>query len=120
MVCITPRSNATRMIASARRNADRFHGELFVVYVQQRNLSAEDRISMERKKQIAAQYNAQVEVLEQRESVHTIVEYARRKGITQIFVGHSMRRGWFRSLMGDPVDRLIRSAEGMDVIVFPH
>jgi two-component system, OmpR family, sensor histidine kinase KdpD len=120
MVCITPRSNAAKMIASGRRNADRFHGELFVVYVQQPNLSAEDRISLERKKEIAAQYNAQVKVLVEKNFVHAIVEYARQKGITQIFIGHSMQRGWLRRFLGDRVDTLIRSAAGMDVIVFPH
>lgn len=120
MVCITPRSNAFRMIASGRRNADRFHGELFVVYVQQPNLSPEDQMSMARKKEIAAQFNAQVEVLGERDSIDAIVEYARRKGITQIFIGHSMQRSRLRGLLGDPVDRLIARAEGIDVIVFPQ
>ena len=29
LVCMTPRANAAKMLASGRRNADRFHGELF-------------------------------------------------------------------------------------------
>src|SRR6185295_15419074 len=35
LVCMTPRANAARMLASGRRNADRFHGELFAIYVMQ-------------------------------------------------------------------------------------
>src|SRR5262249_31337568 len=35
LVCMTPRANANRMLASGRRNADRFHGELFAIYVTQ-------------------------------------------------------------------------------------
>ena len=33
LVCMTPRANAAAMLASGRRNADRFHGELFAIYV---------------------------------------------------------------------------------------
>jgi two-component system sensor histidine kinase KdpD len=38
LVCMTPRADATAMLASGRRNADRFHGELFAIYVNQPNL----------------------------------------------------------------------------------
>src|SRR6202171_1802927 len=38
LVCMTPRANAAKMLASGRRNADRFHGELFAIYVTQDNL----------------------------------------------------------------------------------
>ena len=48
LVCMTPRANAARMLASGRRNADRFHGELFAIYVMQDNLTAEDRMALER------------------------------------------------------------------------
>ena len=43
LVCMTPRANAPKMLASGRRNADRFHGELFAIYVTQDNLTPEDR-----------------------------------------------------------------------------
>ena len=37
---MTPRANAAAMLASGRRNADRFHGELFAIYVSQRESDA--------------------------------------------------------------------------------
>jgi two-component system sensor histidine kinase KdpD len=120
MVCITPRSNAARMIASGRRNADRFHGELYVVYVMQPHLTAEDQLSLERKIALARQFGAQVEILEAKDSVAAIMRFARERGITQVFIGHSFERSWWKNLWGDPTDRLIDSAGGMDVIVFPH
>ena len=42
LVCMTPRANAAKMLASGRRNVDRFHGELFAIYVTQENLTPED------------------------------------------------------------------------------
>src|SRR5580700_3623255 len=48
LVCMTPRANAAKMLSSGRRNADRFHGELFAIYVTQDNLTSEDRMALDR------------------------------------------------------------------------
>jgi two-component system sensor histidine kinase KdpD len=120
LVCMTPRADATAMLASGRRNADRFHGELFAIYVNQPNLTPQDRIANERNIKVARAERAHLDVLDGKDPVATILEYARGHGITQLFVGHNLRRGWNARLMGSPLDRLIQGAEGMDVRVFPH
>jgi two-component system sensor histidine kinase KdpD len=63
---------------------------------------------------------ARVDVLDADDPVESIVQYARSHGVTQIFVGHSMKHDWGTRLWGTPVSRLIRAAEGMDIRVFPH
>jgi len=120
LVCMTPRANAARMLASGRRNADRFHGELFAIYVMQENLTPEDRMVLDRNITLARAQEAHVETLEGKDPIATILEYARAHSITQIFVGHNLRRGWRDRLGGTPLDRLIRDAEGLDVRVFPQ
>lgn len=120
LVCMTPRANAARMLASGRRNADRFHGELFAIYVMQENLTPEDRMALDRNVVLAKAQQAHVETLEGKDPIQTILDYARREGITQIFVGHNLRRTWRSRLGGTPLDRLIRDAEGIDVRIFPQ
>jgi two-component system sensor histidine kinase KdpD len=120
LVAMTPRANASALLASGRRNADRFHGELFAVYVQQRALTEGDRAALARNEVLARAQHAHFEVLEGRDPVRTLLAYARQHGITQIFVGHNLRRHWRDRLGGTPLDRLIRDAEGIDVRVFPH
>ena len=120
LVCVTPRSNATRMLESGRRNADRFQGEFYVVYVQQPVLSQQDRKVLKQNLDYARQLGAQVEVLTGLDATEAILKFARQKGITQIFVGHSMREGGWRRLWGNSIKRLISSAEGIDVVVYPH
>jgi two-component system sensor histidine kinase KdpD len=120
LVCMTPRANAGAMLASGRRNADRFHGELFAIYVNQPNLTPQDRIANERNVNLARAERARVDILEGKDPVTTIMQYAREHGITQLFVGHNLRRDWRARLRGSPLDRLIRGAEGIDVRVFPH
>jgi two-component system, OmpR family, sensor histidine kinase KdpD len=120
LVCITPRSNAAEMLKSGRRNADRFQGEFYVVCVQQAALSQEDRAILQENLDNARQLGAQVEVLNGLDATDAILKFAREKGITQIFVGHSMREGGWRRLWSNSIGRLIHCAEGIDVIVYPH
>jgi two-component system sensor histidine kinase KdpD len=120
LVCMTPRANAAKMLASGRRNADRFHGELFAIYVTQENLTAEDVMALDRNVTLARAQDAHVETLAGKDAIATILDYARSHGITQIFVGHNLRRTWRSRLGGTPLDRLVRDAEGIDVRVFPQ
>ncbi len=120
LVCMTPRATAARMLAAARRNVEQFHGELFAIYVIQDRLTEEDRLANERNVTLARAQDAHIDVLEGRDPIATILDYARRQNITQLFVGHNLRRTWRSWFGGTPLERLIRDAEGMDVRVFPH
>jgi two-component system sensor histidine kinase KdpD len=120
LVCITPRSNAKRMLESGHRNAERFHCDLLALYVRQKALSAADEELVENHLALAREIGAKVHVLEASSSVSAILEFARDHAITQLFVGHSLTTRWHDFLFGNPLDRLIEAAEAMDVRIFPH
>jgi len=120
LVGITPRSDAKQILESGKRNADRFHGDLLVAYVRQANLSPEDQASLDKNLDFAREVGATIHVLDEKDPVSALIEFARSNGITQIFIGHSQRHGWWDRLRGNPVDRLIDLAEGIDVRVFPQ
>jgi two-component system sensor histidine kinase KdpD len=120
LVCLTPHANPDRMIASARQSAARFHCDVVAVSVKRPDLPAAEQSDVEEILARARAAGARVEVLEGDDPVETIVRYARTHGVTQIFVGHSMKKDWRTRLGGSAVSRLIRAAEGMDVRVFPH
>jgi two-component system, OmpR family, sensor histidine kinase KdpD len=121
LVCVTPRSNASLMIRRGRRQADLFHGDLYVVYVQQEGLSSADQQMIEQNLAAAHAANARVELLQGEDPIDCILQYAYRNGITQIFVGHSQQdgRGWLSRWKVNPVERLIMEADGIDVRIFP-
>ena len=77
-------------------------------------------MALDRNVMLARAQQAHVETLEGKDPIGAILDYARAHGITQIFVGHNLRRRWRARLGGTPLDRLIRDAEGIDVRVFPH
>ena len=120
LVCVTPRSNAELMIRRGRRQADRFHGDLHVVYVEQDGLSPADQKILADNLACAREANAHVEILRGEDPIDSILQFAARQGITQIFVGHSQRSGWLSRWQANPVERLIMGAEGIDVRIFPH
>jgi len=120
LVCVTPRSNAALMIRRGRRQADRFHGDLHVVYVEQDGLSEADKRMLEANLECARETGAHVEVLQGEDPIDAILEYARRQGITQIFAGHSQRGGWLERWKANPLERMILGADGIDVRIFPH
>jgi two-component system, OmpR family, sensor histidine kinase KdpD len=120
MVCITPRANAQEMIETARIYAQRFHAELIVAYVRQPRISVADQAALDEKLAVARAAGASIEILEGENPVDAIVDFARGGGITQLFIGHSQRSGFWPSLMGNPVDQILRRSHGIDVRVFPQ
>ena len=120
LICLTPRANFDRMVATARRNASRFHCDVLAVYVRQPGLADADQKSLEQGLAKAKEVGAQTEILESEDPVKAIIQYARSHGVTQIFVGHSASRDLGTRIFGSSVSQLVRAASGIDVRVFPH
>ncbi len=120
LVCITPRSNAREMIETARMVADRFHGELIAAYVSQPEISPGDQAALDERLAMARAAGARIEILDGEDPVDAILTFAESQKVTQLFIGHSQRRGLWPRLWGNPVENLIRRSRGMDVRVFPQ
>lgn len=120
LVCITPRSNVQEMLETAQIIKQRFHGELYVVHVNRATISAKDRTALEDRLAIARAAGAHVEVLEGRDPANRILEFARARHVTQLFIGHSQHSKFWSRIQGTPADKLIRNSRGMDVRIFPN
>ncbi len=117
LVCVKAASNALNMIESGRRNADRFHGELLVAHMR---ASGDEPPGLRRNLELARAANAEIHLLDGDNFVDSVLNFARGRGVTQIFLGHTTRETWPQRLFGGRVERLIRRAEGMDIRIFPH
>ncbi len=104
------------VIENGERNKERFQGELYAVYVCEPGRSKRERITIRKYFDAAKKAGASSEVLESDDPVSAIVDFAHQKRITQIFTGHSARNSWRDRIFSDPVLRLIRAAEGIDVL----
>jgi two-component system sensor histidine kinase KdpD len=119
LVCVTPRANVQEMLEEAWTTAERFHGELIVAYVKQPGISQKDQSTLDAKLALAGALGARIEILESEDPAEALLEYARSHGVTQLFIGHSQRKGLAR-FRGSPLDKLIWEGHGMDVRVFPQ
>lgn len=119
LVCVTPRANMEEMLEEARIVSEKFHGELIVAYVKQPHISPEDQSALDARLAIASAAGAHIEILEGEDPAEAILEFARSRGITQLYVGHSQRTGFAR-MRSSPLDKLIWQGHGMDVRVFPQ
>jgi two-component system sensor histidine kinase KdpD len=123
LVCITPRSSAREMLESGARAALRFHGQLLAVYVKQGELIRAAEEAVEDNLEFARKLGAEVHIVESAagkiDPIGEILRFAREQRITQVFIGHTQQSGW-KFWSTNPVDKLIREAEGMDVRVFPN
>jgi two-component system sensor histidine kinase KdpD len=119
LVCITPRSNARKMLESGARATERFHGHLLALSVKQGELIREAEETLEQNLDYARKLGAEVHVLEAADPIATIIQFAHDHRITQVYIGHTQRPTW-KFWERNPVDRLIQAAEGMDVRLFPH
>jgi len=90
-----------------------------VTYVRQPALSRVDQEILERNLSHARAMGAEVTVLEGLDPLDAILAFARRKGVTQIFIGHSLHEGGASALEqlrqpSDPCGRWSRRD------IFPH
>ena len=70
-----------------------------------------DQAALDAKLAMARAAGASIEILDGEDPVDAILDFARARGITQLFIGHSQRSGLWSRLWGNPVDKLIRGRE---------
>lgn len=119
LICLTPQSSVGQMIEAGKRHQERFHGEIYALYVRQAGLSEEQQDRIDRYLSMARSAGAEVLVTKAENPVEAILNFCREKRVTQIYIGHSKRRKLWHRLFGNPVDKLLRHAEGIDVQIFP-
>jgi two-component system sensor histidine kinase KdpD len=120
LVCITPRANIHEMLQTTQIIAAKFHAETVVAYVKQPDLSVADQDALEAKLAAFQGAGIPIQILEGADAVETLLEFARSRGITQLFIGHTQQSSLWSRISGDPVDKLIRCSQGMDVRIFPQ
>jgi K+-sensing histidine kinase KdpD len=91
-----------------------------VAHLNKPDWSPEQRQRVQTGVELAKEKGAEIQILDGEDLVATVLEFARHRGITQIYVGHRSHDSWWERAFGNDLDRLIRSAEGIDVRVFPH
>ena len=123
MVCLSSRSpNAAGLLRKGARLAGRLNAPWYAVYIQTPGERME-RVDAATQRQIAntlalaQQLGGVPMTFKGSDVVSTIAAFVKEYGITHIVMGRSQRPWYYRWFGQSVLDRLLRSIEGVDVLV---
>ena len=122
LVCLSSAPSNAKIIHTAARMAEAFHGSLTALYVQTPDFSAmeeENRRRLDANTRFAKKLGATIETVQGDDVPYQIAEFARLSGVTKIVLGRSAvgKTRIFRKLT--LTDRLIAIAPNVDIHIIP-
>jgi two-component system sensor histidine kinase KdpD len=121
LVLITADPKTVMAIRRARRVSDFLGAECFAITVQSQDdlsaLSQLERNAVEQHLNFARHLHIETRILEGSDAAETVVDFARRNGITQIFVTRPQPRRWGPLSPADTVLRIIAGAKDMQIVI---
>lgn len=117
LVAITPQPGARILIRRGWRMATRLRGELFVLHVNDRELSGEQQKVLQSHFALARELGAEVVQLKSCDAVGEIVRFAVERQVTQVVIGAGHSSRWEEISKGSLVDRLLRRTGNVDILI---
>jgi two-component system sensor histidine kinase KdpD len=114
LICLTAQPASAMLIRRGKRVSDYLHGECIAVYVAPAPHASDENV--ERHLRFARDLHIRTEVLYGSDVAQTIVDFARSRGITQVFMGRPRKRGGWELREG-VVERVVRMAREMEITV---
>ncbi|MFO0912557.1 MAG: sensor histidine kinase KdpD [Pirellulales bacterium] len=119
LVCIGPSPTTARVIRTAKRMATALHAPWLAVAIdlagQPQSISARSQIAEHF--QLAERLGAEIATISGSDVPTTVLEYARSRNVTKIFIGKTNRSWWKRLVQGTIVDRILEKSGDIDVYV---
>jgi two-component system sensor histidine kinase KdpD len=121
LVFITADPANAMLVRRGRRVADYLQGDCLALFVHRQehftDLPAGEREAVERHLNFARNLGVETRILQGREIPRTVVEFARRNQVTQIFLSRALLRARPRLLGADLVRDIIRIARDIQITV---
>lgn len=117
LVCVSRPELSEELIRRGARIAQRTRGDLLVVHAATGDESRDDVGWLDRARVLVNELGGALEVLSAEDPVDAVLSFAYQQHVTLIVVGESVRSRWQEALRGSFVDRLIKRASNIDVLV---
>jgi two-component system sensor histidine kinase KdpD len=114
LICLTGRPSSAILIRRGKRVADYLHAECLAVHVGEQTA---DREAVERHMTFARNLRIETHTITGGDVPSAVVEFARSRGVTQIFTGRSAPLPWWRRYRETIVQRLVRQARDMQITI---
>lgn len=117
MVAITPLPGAKALIRRGWRISSRLRGELHVVHVRNRLLTADDERALASHFALARELGAEIHEVKADDVVDELLRLAAAKQITQLVLGAGRPSRWEEIRRGSLVDRVLRRTDSIDLLI---
>lgn len=124
MVCIASRGSAKKLLRTGSRIAGRLASDWYAVYVETPKeelgrIKPDDHARLMENIRFAEELGAKVVKLKGRRVADSLIDFARREGITHVVFGQSARSRWDILLRGSVINRFLAEVRGATVQVVP-
>jgi two-component system sensor histidine kinase KdpD len=121
LILATSDPGTAMLIRRARRVSDFLGAECFAVTVQPSGdlsrLPESERETIERHLNFARNMRIETRILEGRDVAQSLVDFARRNQITQIFLARPRETSWMMLRSGRLLQRIVRLARDMQIVI---
>ncbi len=118
LVCVGPSPSSASLVRATHRMAKSLRSPWIALYVETPNLARqgdETRSKAIQNLRLAEQLGAETAVVSGSFFAEEVMDYARHRNVTKIFVGKPLKRGWLSLFRPSPIDLLIRLSGDIDV-----
>jgi len=124
MVCVSSRGSAKKLLRTGSRIAGRLASDWYAVYVETPpeelgRINPEDHARVMENIRFAEELGARVVKLKGKRVADSLIDFARREGITHVVFGQSARSRWDILLRGSVINRFLSEVRGATVQVVP-
>lgn len=124
MVCVSSRGSAKKLLRTGSRIAGRLASDWYAVYVETPpeelgRINPEDHARIMENIRFAEELGAKVVKLKGKRVADSLIDFARREGITHVVFGQSARSRWDILLRGSVINRFLSEVRGATVQVVP-
>lgn len=119
MVCISSNSTAKKLLRAGARIAGRLGGVWYAVYVDTGQQTPDDAGQIAESLHLAEELGATVIRLKSKRVADSLIEFAKREGITHVIFGQSARTRWEIFLKGSVLNRFLAEVKDAAVQIIP-
>jgi two-component system sensor histidine kinase KdpD len=121
LICLDEEPGTAALIRRGKHVADYLGGRCIALYVLRDlrwdRLATPVREAVEKHLSFACNLHIETHVIDGRDVAQTVAQFARSCNATQIFMRRSPPKGYFRSLHGSTVHRVVRLTRDMEVTI---
>jgi two-component system, OmpR family, sensor histidine kinase KdpD len=119
LVCLTGRPSSAMLIRRGKRVADYLQGDCLAIHVKTANSdsTSPDGEAVARHLSFARNLRIDTHVVTAEDVPRQIVDFARAQGVTQIFMGRSLPRPWWKRYATTTVQEVVRHAREMQITI---